>query len=412
MASIVVYFKGFYTFTPQNHTMRKFTLLFAFFAISSCALKQTRQMLASGDYDSAIDNAVYKLRSDKDKKGNQDYVYLLEEAYSKAVERDVREIDAMMKDASPRNLERIFNTYVQLNNRQEKVRPLLPLRKIAQNKEAKFGFSDYSDQIVSSKNALAKYLYDNTKALLATHDKMSYRRAYEDLNYLNQIAPNFKDVPALIRTAHEKGCDYVNVFARNETNVVIPRRLESDLLDFSTYGLNDEWTVYHSTKQQNLKYDFGISLNFRQINVSPEQIREREFTKEKEIKVGRRKKMRGRYPVLDSVGKQVYEDVFKVVKCQVREFTQYKAAQVTAKVEYIDLGSNQLLQAFPISSEFVFQNVYATYRGDKRAIGNDYLPMFNQRPMPFPTNEQMVFDTGEDLKGKLKNVIVRNKIRS
>ncbi|MBD3582983.1 hypothetical protein [Flavobacterium selenitireducens] len=392
--------------------MRNFTLLLAFILISSCAMKQTREMVASGDYDSAIDNAVYALRNNKEKKGNQDFVYMLEEAYAKAVERDLREIDAMMKDASPRNLESIFNTYVQLNNRQEKVRPLLPLRKMTEKSEAKFEFRDYSDEIVSSKNALAKYLYDNTKALLATKDKMSYRRAYDDLNYLNQIAPNFKDVPDLMRSAKEKGSDYVNVLAKNESNVIIPKRLETDLLDFSTYGLNDQWTVYHSNKQPNFKYDFGVVLHFRQINISPEQVREREFVKEKEIKVGRKKKMRGRYPVLDSLGRQVYEDVFKIVKCRVREFTQYKAAQVSAKVDYIDFGNNQLLQTFPISSEFIFQNVYATYRGDKRAIGNDYLPMFNQRPLPFPTNEQMVFDTGEDLKGKLKNVIVRNKIRS
>jgi len=392
--------------------MKNITLLFILLAMASCSVKQTREMVASGDYDSAIDKAAYALRNNKDKKGNQDFVYMLEEAYAKANERDLRDIDAMMKDAGPRNLERIFNTYVQLNNRQEKVRPLLPLRKLAQNKEAKFVFGDYTDQIVSSKNALAKYLYDNTKALLATRDKMSYRRAYDDLNYLNQIAPNFKDVPELIRSAKEKGSDYVNVFARNETNVVIPRRLESDLLDFSTYGLNDQWTVYHNNKKPEFQYDFGVVLNFRQINVSPEQVREREFVKEKEVKVGRIKKMRGRRPVLDSLGRQVYEDVFKVVKCRVREITQYKAVQVTAKVDYIDFGNNQLLQTFPISSEFVFQNVYATYRGDKRAIGNDYLPMFNQRQVPFPTNEQMVFDTGEDLKGKLKNVIVRNKIRS
>ncbi|RZJ72891.1 hypothetical protein [Flavobacterium sp.] len=391
--------------------MKKTILFVLFIAISACAVKQTKKLLVSGDYDNAIDNAVYGLRSNKDKKGNQDYVYILEEAFAKARERDLRDIDLMMKDASPRNLEKIFNTYMQLNNRQEKIRPLLPLRKLAENKDAKFEFGDYSDQIISSKNALSKYLYDNTKALMATNDKMTFRRAYDDLTYLNQISPNFKDVPELIKTAKQKGCDYVNVYTKNETDVIIPKRLESDLLDFSTYGLNDEWTVYHSNKSPNTKYDYGIIVNFRQINVSPEQIREREFEREKEVKAGRRKKMRGRTPVLDSLGKQVYEDVFKVVKCRVREFTQTKSAQVVAKVDYIDFGNNQLLRTFPISSEFVFQNVYATYKGDKRAVAKDYLPMFNQRPMPFPSNEQIVFDTGEDLKAKLKNVITRNKVR-
>jgi hypothetical protein len=31
--------------------------------------------------------------------------------------------------------------------------------------------------------------------------------------------------------------------------------------------------------------------------------------------------------------------------------------------------------------------------------------------VPFPNNEQMVFDTGEDLKARVKNIIVSNKFR-
>jgi hypothetical protein len=42
-------------------------------------VKQTQNLLSSGNYDQAIDNAVSNLRSNKDKKGKQDYVYLLEE---------------------------------------------------------------------------------------------------------------------------------------------------------------------------------------------------------------------------------------------------------------------------------------------------------------------------------------------
>lgn len=409
----LVYVKKEILFLHTKQTlMKNFTLLLSFLVFSSCAVKQTQQMLSSGDYDSAIDNAVYGLRNNKEKKGKQDYVYILEEAFAKAKERDLRDIDRLMKDANPRNLEQIFNTYVQLNNRQEKIRPLLPLRVLKDNREARFQFGNYDDQIKSSKDALSKYLYDNTKALLATNDKMNCRRAYDDLAYLNQISPNYKDVAELMDTAKHKGNDYVSVYTKNQTNMAIPPLLESDLLDFSTYGLHDQWTIYHSNRQPGINYDYGIVLNFTQINISPEQVNEKQFAKEKQIKVGRKKKVVRNRVVLDSLGNPVYVDVLKTVKCRVREFSQFKATQVTAKVDYIDLKSNQLLQTFPVSSQFVFENRYATYRGDKRAIGNDYLPLLNQRAVPFPSNEQMVFDTGEDLKAKLKAIITRNKVRS
>lgn len=392
--------------------MKKITLLFLVFALASCGVKQTTNMLTSGDYDGAIDNAVNSLRSNKDKKGKQDYIYLLEEAFAKAKERDLRDIQFLAKDANPRNLERIYTTYVQLNNRQEKIRPLLPLRLMKENRNAIFPFDDYTDQIVNSKNALSKYLYDNAKALLLTKDKMTSRRAYDDLLYLDQINPGFKDVRKLMDEAQLKGTDFVNVYMRNETNMVIPIRLQNDLLDFSTNGLNDKWTVYHSSKQKGVNYDFEIVVNFRQINISPEQLKEKQFIKEKQIKDGVKNLTDSRGNVVkDSLGNVIKVDKFKTIKVDIYEFTQFKAAQVTAKVDYIDYKSGQLLQTFPLTSEFIFENIYSTYRGDRRAADESYYTYFNQKAVPFPSNEQMIYDTGEDLKVKLKNIISRNSIR-
>ncbi len=140
--------------------MQKITLLFSilFLALSSCGVKTTQSMLSDGNYDGAIDRAVEALRTKKDSKGKQDYVYLLEEAFAKAKDRDLRNLEMMTKEANPANTERIYNTYLQLNNRQEKIRPLLPLPLLKQGKNAYFPFDNYSDQIVSSRNALSKYL--------------------------------------------------------------------------------------------------------------------------------------------------------------------------------------------------------------------------------------------------------------
>jgi hypothetical protein len=134
------------------------------------------------------------LRSNKDKKGKQDYIYLLEEAFAKAKERDLNAIDLLAKDANPAQLEKIYNVYLQLNNRQEKIKPLLPLKLINEGRNAIFPFEDYNEKMVSSKNALSNYLYDNAKTLLRTNTKMNFRKAFDDLTYLNQLSPNYKDI--------------------------------------------------------------------------------------------------------------------------------------------------------------------------------------------------------------------------
>jgi len=393
--------------------MKNFTLFLSFFVlITSCGVRQTRESLTSGDYDSAIQTASENLKNRKDAKGKQDYIYLLEEAFAKAKERDLQNIKLWIKDASPSNTEKIYTTYINLNNRQEQIKPLLPLRLIKEGRNAFFPFDDYSDQIISSKNALAKHLYDNSKALLATKDKMSFRRAYDDLVYLNSLSPNFKDVNSLINEARSKGTDYVNVYTKNETNVIIPVRLQNDLLDFSTFGLNDKWTVYHSNKVKEITYDYGLIVNFRQINISPEQVKEKEFYKEKQIKDGTKPLLDANgVPVKDDKGNPIRVDNFKTVKATVYEFGQLKSAQVVAKVDYIDFKNNQLIDTFPLSSEFVFEHIYAKYSGDRNACDDNYLSYFDKKAVPFPSNEQMVYDSGEDLKAKLKEIIIRNKFR-
>lgn len=393
--------------------MKKITsLLILFIITTSCGVRQTRDMLTSGDYDGAIINAVDGLRGNKNAKGKQDYVYMLEEAFAKAKERDLRNINAWFKDANPQNLDKIYNTYLQLNNRQEKIRPLLPLKLLKEGRDAIFPFEDYSDQIVSSKNSLSIYLYNNCKALLANKDKIVVRRAYDDLMYLESINPGYKDVNKLIDEAQFKGTDFVHVYTKNETNMVIPKQLESDLLDFSTFGLNDKWTVYHSNKQKNISYDYALSLNFRNIAISPEQVKEKEFSKEKQILDGKKPLLNNQGQVVkDSLGNTIMVDKYKTIRINIYEFRQFKSAQVTAKVDYINLNNNQLIETFPLASEFIFEHVYAKYNGDRRACDDDYLNYFNQKAVPFPSNEQMVYDTGNDLKNKLKDIIARNKFR-
>lgn len=394
--------------------MQKITFLFSilFLAFSSCGVKTTQSMLSDGNYDGAIDRAVEALRTKKDSKGKQDYVYLLEEAFAKAKDRDLRDLDLMTKENNPANAERIYNTYLQLNSRQERIRPILPLPLLKQGKNATFLFDNYADQIVSSRNALSKYLYENAVILMKSKNKLDFRKAYDDLAYLESINPNYKNARKMMDEALFKGTDFVDVYAKNETDMVIPKGLQDDLLDFKTYGLNDKWTVYHSLREKNTVYDYSLIINFVQIYMSPEQLKEKEFVRERRVKDGVKTLLdsRGR-PVKDSLGKEIKVDNYKTLRANIQELRQFKSCQITAKIDYVDLKTNQLMQTFPLTSEFVFENIYSRFQGDRDAIEENYQANFNRRGIPFPNTEQMIYDTGENLKAKLKDLIVRNKIR-
>ena len=369
-------------------------------------------MLSNGDYDGAIERALDGLRTTKNAKGNQDYVYLLEEAFAKAKERDLNNLSLLIKEKNPSNLEKIYNLYIQLHTRQDKIRGVLPLKLLKENRNALFPFSDYSNELIASKADLSEYLYNNAKKQLLSKNKILIRQTYDDLIYLEKLNPDYKNVRELIDNAKFKGTDFVFVSTKNETNMVIPSRLQDDLLDFSTYGINDKWTEYHNKKQNDISYDFALVVNFREIKISPEQVREKQFIKEKQIKDGTKPLLDSNgVQVKDSEGKPMVVDVMKTISASVYEFTQFKSVQITAKVEFHDLNTKQLIDAYPLSSEFIFNYIYANYNGDKRACEQDYFQYFDRRAVQFPTNEQMVYDSGEDLKAKLKAIISGNRFR-
>lgn len=391
--------------------MNKSLLLIAMVVLTSCSgVKKTQQALNTGNYMTAMNRAIENLSKNKTKKGNQQYVLMLEEAFAKHVEREQNTIDFLSKDGNRANLKNVFEGYVTLKEIQERITPLLPLPVYDENREANFTLLNYDHQIVTSKNELSEYLFENANNLMASAtSKYDYRDAYEDLEYLQEINPGRYHVVDLMQTAHERGLDYVRVSLNNNTEQILPERLEEELLDFNAFGVNNFWTKYHTNPLINHHYDYEMRLDFEQINISPEQVQEKQLVKEKLIKDGFEYVLDENGNVTkDSLGNDIKVDKFKKVTCSFYRFTQLKTAQVGAQVTYKDLETKQEINSYPISSQFVFEHVYAKHSGDRRALDDELISLLDLAAVQFPSNEQMVYDAGEDLKTRLSEIVRRH----
>jgi hypothetical protein len=376
--------------------MKKLLLLTILLSILiSCGgRKQVEKSLNSGNYDQAISTALKKLKTNKDKKRKQAYVIMLEDAYYKVVNRDLEQIERLKKDNNPELYKNIYDIYVNLDARQEAIKPILPLR--VGNKIVSIPFNDYSDELLESREKVSDYMYEVGLELLESDDKFKIREAYKTYEYIESINPNYDKTRELMDEAYLRGLDYVIVSIENQTNQIIPRRLEDDLLNFDTYGLNQFWTVYHASQNEDTAYDYAMQLQLKQINISPERINERQYLRKKEIVDGWEYELDGNGNVVkDTLGNDIKIDKIVDVKCRFFEYNQSKSTQVLANVAYYDIKSNQLMESFPIDSEFIFENLYARIRGDKRALNSDDRKILRNERVPFPSNEQMVYDTGE-----------------
>lgn len=390
----------------------KLLCIFLIFIVVSCSgKKQIEKALHSGNYDVAIEDALRKLETNKNKERKQDFVVMLKNAFEKAVERDLNTIKHLRKDGNPEHYKNIYETYLKLNARQEAIKPVLPLQ--IGNKPLRLDFKDYSQVITQSRQEVSAHMYETGLSLLSSNNKHDIKEAYNVFQYIDHINPKYKEVRQLMQEAHDLGSDYVIVSIENQTDQIIPKRLEDDLLNFDTYGLNQFWTVYHATPDQRINYDYALALQLKRINISPERVSEKQLLREKQIVDGwKYQKDRNGNVAKDSLGNDIKIDNVINVKARFYEYHQFKSTQVLADVVYVDLKHNQTLDVFPINSEFVFENVYATVKGDARALNAQDRDLLRNRPMHFPSNADMVYDTGEDLKLKLKQIISSYKMRN
>lgn len=372
--------------------------------LSCSAHRQASELSARGNHDAAIDILINRIANGISEKNKSKYYYSLLDSYNKAVAEDDMRIKFLIKDnTNPKRYEELYHLLVKQEQRQQKIRPLLPL--VVNGKTLDFRMIDYTNDIIRAKNDLVDFLYRNAVNNLSSRDKSVLRATFEDLKYVNELHPGYKNVASLMDEARFKGTDFVWISIENNTPIALPRRLEEELLQFNTFGLNDKWTVYHAQKQQNLDYDFNIKLNFINMMVSPERIQNNNYQKEKVIVDGWEYLTdKNGKQVKDSLGRPIKVDRKITVRCEIQELLQMKEAAIAAKVEFWDLRTKQLINVFPLESSFVFRDLSARIKGDKRALDEDYRPNI-KNPLPFPSNEQMIYDCGQDLKNRLRNIL-------
>ena len=112
----------------------------------------------------------------------------------------------------------------------------------------------------------------------------------------------------------------------------------------------------------------------------------------------------------DSLGELLKIDKIKQVRARFFAFNQFKTSEILAEVTFVNLKTNTILKTIPIDSKLVFENNFGTYSGDFRALTRFDRALTREKSVYFPTNEQMIFDSSEDLRLQLIDVMRYNKL--
>jgi hypothetical protein len=386
--------------------MKKISIYFLIIILaSSCA--SSSKMLNSGNYDQAINKSIKKLKRNP---GKEKEVLVLQNAYKKANDRDKEKIQFLRADGTPDNWDKIFSLYTQMSYRQEKIKPLLPLEITSTHQPAVFEILNYDQEIINAKQKAAEYFYAHANSLLDKNDKISARKAYDELQQIKNYYPNYKDVDDLLLKARSMGSSYVLFKMENRTGIPLPPDFEEELKKISLSDLDANWLLYETKENKMHHYDYTILVNMKQIDVSPESVKEINTTETKEVQDGYEYVLDDRGNVKkDSLGNDIKKPKYKTIKCMVSETYQSKKAIIGGTLDYVNNNTGQLIKTNPIASENFFEYSSATAIGDLNALKPETKNKLGKKPVSFPNNLDMIFKAGQTLKGMVKDIIWSNK---
>ncbi len=370
-----------------------------------CQCKTPQKLTRSGQHDEAIVLLNKKLARNKMKENN---VLLLEEAFTKANNRDLELIKLYQIEGRPDRWDEINIIYQRIDKRQKSIEPLLPLYVKTENRKATLAFINIADDLVKSKENAATFYYNNALSLLKKGNKTAARSSYYEFEKLKQYYPNYKDANDLQRKAHAEGINFVLYRFKNEYRGILPAAFEDEIMRITLEELNTLWVNYHVIKNNQQSYDYEIVYKLKDIQISPESNKERSYEDTKKVQDGWEYVLDSKGNVKkDSVGNDLKTPKYKVLKAQVLEVLQQKSAVLVGELAIFNTSTNQLVRGEVIGGEQHFENYAATFRGDKEALCDESKRKIGNSPMPFPSNEAMAMGANSACKPIIKSKIIQ-----
>lgn len=396
----------------KNVSMKSFVFflsLVALFLSTSCTSPQ--KLLETGNYDTAVSSSLKKLSGKKKKKAK--HVQTLEAAFAKATERDMEMAERLKQENRSENWEEVYEIYRRIERRQQRVKPLLPLVD-QEGVKANFRFVRVDGLINESKENSAAYLYRRSLELIEDAregDKLAARKAYNELDKIDRFYRDYKDKSDLKRLAKELGTTHILLQTKNVAPVYMPSNMEEEINRMSLKGLDSFWKKYHSDASSHDQFDYKVLVKITDVEVSPSLVKEREYEDSKEIEDGFEYVLDDNGNVMkDTLGNDIKVPKKVWIRARVIETFQNKVARVNSRIEVIDLQTNDLVESKSVIVDAIFDNYASTYFGDKRALSSTSKKRIGNRPLPFPSDEDLLYDAAQKLRPIIKERLNKTRV--
>lgn len=377
------------------------SILFIAFTITSCG--SSRHSISNTPEDNALSDAIKKMEKNSTGTATQNNLTNL---YNAAINSHLDNIELYETLTEPDKWDKIIKEYNALQKLSNLVNGSDAASKLIQA-------PSYTAKIdLARENAAADY-YNLGLQLLDESDKKSSRDALNAFKKSNSYISGYKDVNRQMDIAYENSVLNVvinpvtdnsyyysnmgsNRFGNSFNNDYLQRNLVRDLGgDFSKKSLARFYTS-RDADYADVDVDWVIDLTWTDLDIPQPYSRKSSENLSRQIEIGK-----------DTSGRPVYQ----TVQATVYVTRQYFTARGQLELRITDARTRNNIELQRYSSQVDWEQNYATYTGDSRALSNRYLAMVqNSSIHRLPSKDEILSELYEKIYPQVKNGIY-NEVR-
>ena len=366
------------------------TVFIALFFLAACT--SSKQQFEKGNYEKAVALSIKKLRKKPD---NNKQKNILKAAYQYAVQVSEEKIKQHQQSTDRFKWDRVIRQYQKM---QQLYTDLLQCPACL----AVVSPVDLKNEL---NQALAKgaqvYVEEGQKAL-ATKEKEGGRLAYRHFAQAKAYQNNYGNIDFMLNDARIQGTEIIGI-SRIPVSSKVLELNTSFFLQQLTQALNDLnyfFAVFAPVEQlvaQKQQPDLVVDLSFDDYYIGQTYVKEvRESLMRDSVKVGE---------VTDSLGTKYA--VYGEVKADLQRFEKTIESGGLLNIAIVEPNSRNILFQQKIPSTTVWENNWATYQGDKRALTKEELALTQEKELLPPSPQELFYSFTRPLFDQTANLLRR-----
>ena len=265
----------------------------------------------------------------------------------------------------------------------------------------------YTSEIQTAKQSAAEAYYNIGISEMENADKQSARNAYYAFRKANEFVPGYKDVRQQISIAYDNSIIQVvinpirdntffynsmgwNNYGNNYNNDYFQRSLVNDLGGNHNRNTPARFYTDWEARRENIRPDWEVDLTWLYMNIPQPMTSQYSRNISRQIEKGR-----------DTSGKVQYQTVTATLYITKKYFNA--SADMELRVTDVTNGRNITTNRY--SEQFNWQEEYATYSGDSRALSGNEHALLNNSSYRLPRNEDIVTEISRRIYPQIRNRI-------